>query len=356
MSVKPLESIISYPSDAVIPTFESLKNWLTSPMFDATMRAFASYPEHSLLSDEGRALIYHLVRSMKPKVVVEVGTYRAGTSEIFARALQENGFGSLLTVSPHDGQRVPPIISTWPVELQQRVQFFAVNSMTLWEEIERQHIPIDIALIDGNHDYEYALFDIANAARFTKPGGIVVIDNIEQTGPFHAARDFLARTPGWTELGDSLRLSKEAPFAASKGWGGGGEREAQHFMAVLRAPLNYAAGPAPISTGNLPYHAASIGSVTLKMESPAPKGTLYVQTILRGFFDNGPNAGALPEQYIENSPPLHLDGEHEVVLRCEKLKIQQHSPSRFLAEILLSFVPDDNNSPLMLTEPPKVSA
>ena len=42
----------------------------------------------------------------------------------------------------------------------------------------------DLLLIDGNHDYEYALFDLQMAARLVRPGGIVVM-------PFSASRPAL---------------------------------------------------------------------------------------------------------------------------------------------------------------------
>ena len=67
--------------------------------------------------------------------------------------------------------------------------------------MERQHIHPELVFVDGNHDYEFAFFDIACGARTIAPGGFIVVDNIAQPGPFFAARDFLAANPDWRELG-----------------------------------------------------------------------------------------------------------------------------------------------------------
>ena len=59
--------------------------------------------------------------------------------------------------------------------------------------------------VDGNHDYEFALFDILSAARALEPGGLIVIDNISQPGPYFALLEFLAKNPGWRQWGRDLR-------------------------------------------------------------------------------------------------------------------------------------------------------
>ena len=62
----------------------------------------------------------------------------------------------------------------------------------------------DLLLIDGNHDHEYALFDLQMAARLVRPGGVVIMDNAEQSGPFKAAQLFLAANPAWREIGNAI--------------------------------------------------------------------------------------------------------------------------------------------------------
>jgi hypothetical protein len=53
-----------------------------------------------LISDHGRALLYSLIRVMKPSLVVEIGSYQAGTSKVICWALAANGRGRLHTIDP----------------------------------------------------------------------------------------------------------------------------------------------------------------------------------------------------------------------------------------------------------------
>ena len=71
----------------------------------------------------------------------------------------------------------------------------------------------DFVLVDGNHEYEFALFDVMCAARAMRPGGLMVMDNIEQIGPRLAAKTFLERNPDWRDVADVVRqIDMSAPF------------------------------------------------------------------------------------------------------------------------------------------------
>jgi hypothetical protein len=76
------------------------------------------------MSDESRAFLHHLIVMRRPERVLEIGTYDAGTAEVTARALWEVGHGHLETIDPFGGERCPPIIDSYPPELQGRISFF----------------------------------------------------------------------------------------------------------------------------------------------------------------------------------------------------------------------------------------
>ena len=79
--------------------------------------------------------------------------------------------------------------------------------MDFYMEMERQSVRPGVVFVDGNHDYEFALFDIGRAAKYMTPGGFIFVDNVAQPGPFFAARDFLSANPGWREIGDRPRAT-----------------------------------------------------------------------------------------------------------------------------------------------------
>ena len=132
---------------------------MASPEYAEIRAYFSLYPGRSLMSDHSRALLYSLVRLMHPQLIAEIGTLHAGTTEVFARALWENGGGVVHTADPYGGERCPAIISQWPVELQRHAHF------------------------------------------------------AEQTGPFKASQLFLANNREWRELGSAVAShARSAPF------------------------------------------------------------------------------------------------------------------------------------------------
>ena len=50
-----------------------------SQSFNECLDYFKNYPENSLLAASERVILYQLIRSLKPKRVLEIGSYYAGT-------------------------------------------------------------------------------------------------------------------------------------------------------------------------------------------------------------------------------------------------------------------------------------
>ena len=97
--------------------------------FEATKRFFAEGPSstRSLLTSTAQALLYTVIRNLRPNNVVEIGTYKGGTSETLSRALQANGVGTLHTVSPYDVERFGAHFNYWPQELKKHVRYHSVD-------------------------------------------------------------------------------------------------------------------------------------------------------------------------------------------------------------------------------------
>lgn len=258
----------------------------------------ATPASQSLVSAVSQALLYTLVRNLKPDHVFEIGTYKAGTAEVICRALHFNGRGTLHTTDPFGEHRVPPIVARWPNELSGRLRFYPLDSMAFYGAMtEQRHIRPDLVFVDGNHDYEYALFDIALAARLLRLGGFVVIDNIVQPGPYLAARDFLAAHPDWIECRvDDRAYDPTRPYD--------GERSNipyTEFM-ILRAPAGYSIGGRPTSFGEVPLRGSGMGGVMLPLGQPPEKGVVHVQCVLRGFSTTKPNVEYVDAVFSEVSP------------------------------------------------------
>jgi predicted O-methyltransferase YrrM len=287
-----------------------------APEFAETKRYFRDAPSatRSLLNESSQALLYTVIRNQRPGNVVEIGTYKGGTSETLCRALQANGHGTLHTLSPFDAELFAANSQWWPSELQDLVQYYPMTSMEFFITSDTQKLVFDLVLVDGNHDYEFANFDIQSAARRLTPGGFIFIDNVSQAGPFLAATEFLTANPDWIDCG-VRPLSTTCERAFDRG------RSNVPFtdFFVFRAPHYYAAGAKPQKFGEIGWTDAPVRGLRLSLAGRQGGGTLRAQCILRAFNDARIDEligeavrtidGAEVEIEIEFANPIAADGE-----------------------------------------------
>lgn len=311
------------------------------------LRYFKDYPARSFISDESRAILYSLIRTLQPEVVIEVGTLFGGTTEVLARALWRNGKGVVHTTDPFGGERWPAIFAGWPVELQKITLFHPLMSMDFFLELERRGVMIDLALIDGNHDYEFALFDLLMTARRLRPGGIVILDNVDQSGPFHAARDFLAKHPAWTEMGDGI-----ASYDPSKPFDPDRSSASRTTFLMLRSPHFLSVSEAPMSWGQAATTGPSLAGFALDLPAQVTGGTLHYLVTFRSF---SVNSHDIAEGKTRGSLRLDLSGDGSVVEhRFEQpSRPEVAEPDRYTFEIDVSWQADPGSAPLFLAEAPR---
>ena len=278
-----LESASVVPSPTV--DLASLRNPIPSirdtPEFSETVRFFSIGPtaHRSLVAPEARALLFTIVRNMRPEHVYEIGTYMCGTSEAICLALHANGYGMLHTADPFGGEVVPPILQAWPKALRRRVAFYEMDSMAFYMQMEREATRPGVVFVDGNHDYEFASFDIQCAARRLLPGGFIFVDNAAQAGPFLAASDFLALHPHWYECGNAV-----ARHDPTKSFDKGRTGIRNTDLIVLRAPQLWFISRRPTTFGDVSWHSNTVLGLRVPvLETSRQRGHLHVQCILRGF-------------------------------------------------------------------------
>ena len=321
---------------------------IAGPVYRSLVPYFNGYPECSLMGPHSRAVLYSLARMLRPATIAEIGTLHAGTSEVLARALWENGSGLLLTTDPFGADRCPPVIASWPAELQQITEFHPLNSMDFLLMLERRRLTLDLVLIDGNHDYEFALFDLQMAARLLRPGGVIVMDNSDQTGPFEASRQFTQANPAWRELGDSLANHDPSnPFDETRA------SLPNTAFILLQAPALLAVGERPWSTGVLPIAEPYAGGIRLRLAPRPNAGTLHYRMFVRAFADGNRWVGELATKgafRIEAGIESRIDHIFAAPLTFDV-------PPRFgsvpcNAEIDLCWRAESGSEPLSLLSPP----
>jgi predicted O-methyltransferase YrrM len=254
-----------------------LNKWQRSSVFQRTVAAYDAYPQQSLISNESRALLHHLVVMRRPSRILEIGTFVLGTTEVFARAAWEAGTGHIDTIDPFGAERCPPILAAFPPELRERISFAAVNSASHFDtEISRGR-SYDFVFIDGNHEFEYALFDLLCTARLITPRGLVVLDNVDQPGPRLATKTFLGHFPDWKDISSVVgKIDPLAPFAAPTP-----SLPCTNFY-LLEAPPHHVVGTAPRSFGSVAVDRAEVEGIEVALAKPAT-GQLHLHVYCRTF-------------------------------------------------------------------------
>jgi predicted O-methyltransferase YrrM len=257
-----------------------LEAWYRSDCFKRVAEFYTLYPSRSLFNDNGRALLHHLIVMQRPERVLEIGTMHAGTTEVLARAVWEAGRGHVDTIDPYGAERCPLRIAEFPSDLRERITFLPLSSAMHYDETIIRGRTYDLVFIDGNHELEFAAFDLACAARVIRPGGIVVLDNIEQPGPRFATKQFLAGNPEWTDVAGVVGLlNRGTPLAEPPPSFPGTKNY------VIQAPAHYIVRDVPRSFGTVRADRGEIDGIDLEIAAPA-MGELHIQVYVRTFGDD----------------------------------------------------------------------
>lgn len=136
-------------------------------------------------SDEFLGIMYAMLKSTKPKTILEIG-FNGGHSAC-----------CFLNASP-DAKLYTFDICRWGIEEKAEVvlkKHFDItlikgdSAITVPNFLEENKLLFDLILIDGCHDYGIALLDIKNTMSFLNADGIMVIDDLHMGGVYQAMID-----------------------------------------------------------------------------------------------------------------------------------------------------------------------
>ena len=169
--------------DAVYETFLSA-SWDLTPDFEGPARTLRlgrgmDHPRY------GRFL-YAFAKVLRPRLVVEVGTYAGGTATAWATALEENGCGGLICVDNDTYSQ-----GTYPTITRRNLQKTGLSACRyeLRTGDSKKVIPAlaaalsgsaDVYLVDGDHSYDGALADIENGLPMLRPGGFILVHDVDR--------------------------------------------------------------------------------------------------------------------------------------------------------------------------------
>ncbi len=325
-------------------TAERLREIAAAPSLQEATERFRHFPSGALTLPAGRAYMHQLIRTLKPDLALEIGTFKAGTTELMVRALLENKNGKLITIDPFGNDRVPPILKGWPKELHGYVAFSPVNSMELFMIAADQGLMFDLVFIDGDHSYPYASFDLDASAKRLVPGGVIVLDDYDQPGVYQAAKDFLARNPGWEEIAGVFNgADSPDPFGSMR------PSVADSGFLVLTAPTDVFISDRPASFESRRAAEPTLTGFALERAPGNCKGTLHANVFWRSFSPSD-------QEQLQTTVSTSLDaspGLLEINLPKPLVTTFDPADSHRMAEIVLWWQPQVPGTPLHLLEAPR---
>jgi predicted O-methyltransferase YrrM len=193
---------------------EPNRDWIVHPVFEGNsnlsrvLDAIHEHPDSPGHSDVGiQNLLYTEILNTRPRRVLEIGTHIGTAAVIMATALEQNGYGKLLTLEPQEHFRNIAHEHVRLAGLDHRVEILPCFS---YEEECRERLrgeaPFEVIFIDGAHEYEAALFDIELCYGLLADNGAMLLHDVGVRSPMmdssgcggvrQALYDFANRTDG----------------------------------------------------------------------------------------------------------------------------------------------------------------
>ncbi len=164
-----------------------------------------------------RLALYCMVRSLKPKIIVETGIMHGLSSSFILSALKKNRHGKLISIDlpsffetgpvNQDGYNytLPPNKKPgWIVPSDLKKQWIInIGSSKEWlPEIVKKYKQWDIFCHDSEHSYQNMKFELNIAWKSLRNGGILICDNIEANNAFSKFCSKVKREPLLLETPD----------------------------------------------------------------------------------------------------------------------------------------------------------
>jgi Methyltransferase domain len=132
--------------------------------------------------------IWCLTRHLRPRNVVETGVAHGVTSRLILEALERNGSGHLWSIDH------PPLEREWHEQIGMAVDGRFPHSWTYIRGSSRRRLPgllsqlgeIDLFVHDSLHSEHNVRFEVDRAWAVLRPGGAIVIDDIDANRGFQS--------------------------------------------------------------------------------------------------------------------------------------------------------------------------
>jgi predicted O-methyltransferase YrrM len=163
----------------------------------------AVFPEKTTFLKTGNEftnilMLYYIIRTEKPQIVMETGVWTGKTSWTILQALADNGSGHLISIdlgvksSCTSQLPIKEIGGFVPENLRSYWTLVIGDAKKLVPDLLQKHGPIDLFYHDSDHSYEHMMFEFKTAYQHIKNNGMIGSDDINLSN-------------AWKEFSPSLR-------------------------------------------------------------------------------------------------------------------------------------------------------
>lgn len=142
------------------------KRFYTQQHGECIIKRRLSVEKHSVNPGDIKA-ICHIVKTLKPNRVLEIGTYKGSSTAAIAAQLPENA--SMITVDIEAYPEAKEKFMDFPIKFIQK------KSHDYLEDIKETEDKFDFIFIDGNHEFENVYLDLLYSLLLLESNGTILM-------------------------------------------------------------------------------------------------------------------------------------------------------------------------------------
>jgi predicted O-methyltransferase YrrM len=149
------------------------------------------------------SFLYGVVRTQKPKAVLEIGRLQGKSTFAIASALFDNGYGKIYSVDIND-----EITNDVRNLIGEYVVFINSSSKDIMTNSQINSIKFDLFFVDGDHSYEMALNDLEVCVSLSNDSARILVHDAENIQVQQAVDTILKKYNFLTDCGtlDRFRI------------------------------------------------------------------------------------------------------------------------------------------------------
>jgi len=125
--------------------------------------------------------LYEYIRQHKCQSTLEIGMAFGLSTVAICQVHQDRDAGSHIAIDPYQKKKKYRAIGLLNVQragLAERLRFVEESSVTALPKLVEEGVKLDLAFIDGNHQFDYTLLEFFYIDMLMETGGLIIFDDL----------------------------------------------------------------------------------------------------------------------------------------------------------------------------------